>query len=147
LRPADVALDGILTIQLKCTSAISTGNFYLYDVFLLPVDECAGNFFKANSTDEWRLVSGRALDVDSVSFQRELIRTHYYVVSTGVLAAPYVVEPTGDRFTLQAGSQQRIWAMTMYWSDYTSSWRSRPWDCSCPVVRRNDRYLLARGDE
>lgn len=132
-----------LTVQISAAS--SSSDFYLYDMFLLPVGTMWIDSEDVANTSESAIENGTRLVVDSIDVPKMLIRTLVQQTGTGLYKANYRIDSNGPLSMLR-GRQQRLWVMTARRNSVGGSvWLSEPEACLSVRAWKVERWLLGRG--
>ncbi len=133
----------IVQISTEATDA----DLYLYDMFLLPVDEAWFDATDRANNAESSVENGRRLLVDSITIPKSPTRAVVQKLEAGTNCASWVVDGDG-KARLKAGTQVRLWTMAMQTSatGATYTWHSHPEILHSVKVAATDRWLLGRGE-
>ena len=97
-----------IALQVLCSDY--TGDLYIYDLVLMPVDEWAGDFIDlVNDTDS--VIANQALlDADSISHPKRFLRALARTVGDAIFAVYQAI--ANGAHILQANEDQRLWFLT-----------------------------------
>jgi len=120
-------------------------DFAIYDLILMPVDEWAGDFLDTSKSASVAVGSrgdaGHYLDVDSITFPKEMIKS--LVRDSGDQVRGAYQPIVASRAILQANAAQRLWFFAI--KQTAAADFANPAIANTIQVFSNDRYLSARG--
>ena len=98
------------TISLYASALSGTGDLYIYDVILMPVDEWAGDFIDLVNDANSVIANQSLLDVDSISHPKRFLRSLARKIGNAIYAIYQGI--TNGPNLLQANKDQRLWFLT-----------------------------------
>ena len=133
-----------LNIRLQAYGNAAT-DFFIYDLILVPVDEWAGDFVETSKSAGVAVGSrgdaGHYLDVDSITFPKEMIKS--LVRDSGAQVRGAYQPIVASKAILQANAAQRLWFFAI--EQTAAADLANPAIANTIQVFSNDRYLSARG--
>jgi len=120
-------------------------DFIIYDAILMPVDEWAGDFIDTTKGSIVAVGSrgdaGHYLDVDSISFPKEMIKS--LVRDSGDQVRSAYQPIVASKAILQSNAAQKLWLFAI--EQTAAADFANPAISNTIQVFSNDRYLAARG--
>jgi hypothetical protein len=132
-----------ITLQIETTETDS--DYYAYDLFFLPVDNCYVDVTDEANTSSSAVGNGERVTVDNISIPRVLIRAKAEDTATGTIKATYAADSNGA-FQMLSQTKQRLWIMAVQTQAAgTDIWRSRLEQVHSVRLWLTDRWLTGRG--
>ena len=139
LAAGDDTFSSSITVRLANSNA-APGDFFLYDLILIPVDEWAAG---CSYTDPVRyLERTRYLDIDAVGHPKNTHRCFIRNVSGDAIRTNWIANAPGPPM-LQANARQRLWFFHQFLD--TGYWHADIEIADTIKIYANQQYLTMRG--
>jgi len=145
MTPDELGDETSIIVQINTEQ--TDADLYLYDMFLLPVDEAWFDATDKANNAESSVENGRRLLVDSITIPKSPTRAVVEKMEAGTKAASWIVDGDG-KARLKAGTQVKLWMLAARTSTtgVSYTWLSEPEMLSSIKISRTDRWLLGRGE-
>jgi hypothetical protein len=145
MTPDELGDETSIIVQISAEQA--DADMYLYDIFLLPVDEMWLDATDRANSAESSVENGRHLLMDSITIPKSPTRAVVQKLEAGTNCASWVVDGDG-KARLLAGKQVRLWVLAAQTSTTgaTYTWHSHPEILHSVRIEKVDRWLLGRGE-
>jgi len=145
MTPDELGDETAIVVQISAEQ--NDADLYLYDMFLLPVDEIWFDATDKANSAESSVENGRRLLVDSVTIPKSPTRGIVQKIEAGTNVSTWVLDGDG-KARLPAGDQVRLWFLAARTSTTGTSftWLSEPEMLFSVKVAKVDRWLLGRGE-